>query len=153
MIFTSPRHRHIAHQHNGSNYAVFSRSDAGGHRLGRRTDLAAADCICKLDTSSFMQAQAKDLSSRSTFSTVKAAAPRRAPQTVRTVTCSAQQSSKPVQTALAAAALAAAVSFGAVDAAQADISGLTPCAESKGFAKRQKAEVKTLTKRLKNVRV
>ena len=69
------------------------------------------------------------------------------------MTCSAQQSSKPAQTALAAAALAAAVSFGAVDAAQADISGLTPCSESKGFAKRQKAEVKTLTKRLKNVRV
>jgi len=97
-----------------------------------------------------MQAQAKDLSSRSTFSSVKAAAPRRAPQTVRRVTCSAQQSSKTAQTALAAAALVAAVSFGAVDAAQADISGLTPCAESKGFAKRQKAEVKVLNKRLKN---
>lgn len=97
-----------------------------------------------------MQAQTKDLTSRSTFNPVKAAAPRRAPQTVRSVTCSAQQSGKPVQTALAAAALAAAVSFGAVDAAQADISGLTPCSESKGFAKRQKAEVKTLSKRLKN---
>lgn len=103
-----------------------------------------------LSSRNVMQAQAKDLSSRATFSSVKAAAPRRAPQTVRTVTCSAQQSSKTAQTALAAAALAAAVSFGAVDAAQADISGLTPCAESKGFAKRQKAEVKVLNKRLKN---
>lgn len=53
---------------------------------------------------------------------------------------------------LAAAALAATLSFGAVDAAYADVAGLTPCSESKAFAKREKNEVKALTKRLKQVR-
>lgn len=53
--------------------------------------------------------------------------------------------------ALAATALAAALSFTAVDAAKADVAGLTPCSESKAFAKREKNEVKTLTKRLKQV--
>ena len=101
------------------------------------------------------QAQTKDLSSRSTFNPVKATIPRRAAQTFRSVSCSAQaqESSKPLQTVLAATALAAALGFGSVDAARADISGLTPCAESKSFAKRQKTEVKVLQKRLKNVRV
>lgn len=54
--------------------------------------------------------------------------------------------------ALAAAALAAVVGFGAVEPARADISGLTPCSESKAYAKRLKNEVKALNKRLKNVR-
>jgi hypothetical protein len=58
---------------------------------------------------------------------------------------------KQVSSALAATALAAALSFTTVDAAMADIAGLTPCSESKAFAKRQKNEVKTLTKRLKQV--
>ena len=53
---------------------------------------------------------------------------------------------------MAAAALAAALAFGSVEAAKADISGLTPCSESKGFAKRQKNELKALDKRLKKVR-
>jgi len=74
----------------------------------------------------------------------------RAPMRVaRAVACSAQQQ-KPAVGAIAAAALAAAVSFGQVDAAYADIAGLTPCSESKGFAKRQKNELKALDKRLKN---
>lgn len=69
----------------------------------------------------------------------------------RAVSCSAekQEGSKQMGSAVAAAALAVAFSFGAVDAAQADISGLTPCSESKAFAKRKKNEVKGLTKRLK----
>lgn len=102
-----------------------------------------------------LQAQAKDLTSRTTFNPVKAALPRRSAQTLRSVTCSAQtqEASRPVQTVLAATALAAAIGLGSVDAARADISGLTPCAESKQFAKRQKTEVKTLQRRLKNVRV
>lgn len=58
-----------------------------------------------------------------------------------------QQASK----AIAAAALAAVIGFGQADAAKADISGLTPCSESKAYAKRLKNEVKTLNKRLRNV--
>ena len=55
--------------------------------------------------------------------------------------------------AVAAAALATALAFGSVEAANANISGLTPCSESKAFAKREKNELKALTKRLKNVSV
>jgi photosystem I subunit III len=68
----------------------------------------------------------------------------------RAVSCSAE-SQKQVGTAIAAAALAAAVGFGSVDAAYADVAGLTPCSESKAFAKREKNEVKALNKRLKQV--
>jgi len=64
--------------------------------------------------------------------------------------CSAE--APKVGTALAAAALAAALSLGSVQAAHADIAGLTPCSESKGFAKRQKKEITSLQKRLKQVR-
>lgn len=64
--------------------------------------------------------------------------------------CSAEERA-PLGKAVAAAALAAALAFGSVEAAQADISGLTPCSESKGFAKRQKNELKALDKRLKKV--
>jgi photosystem I subunit 3 len=69
----------------------------------------------------------------------------------RNVVCSAEQksTSRQIGSAVAAAALAAVVSFGSVEAAKADVAGLTPCAESKQFAKRQKNEVKGLTKRLK----
>ena len=45
------------------------------------------------------------------------------------------------------------MAFGSVDAAKADISGLTPCSESKQFAKRQKNEIKALTKRLGKVSI
>ncbi|CAK0735141.1 hypothetical protein CVIRNUC_000534 [Coccomyxa viridis] len=67
----------------------------------------------------------------------------------RAASCSAEQRA-PLQLgkAVAAAALAAAMAFGSVDAAKADISGLTPCSESKQFAKREKNEIKALTKRL-----
>jgi len=52
---------------------------------------------------------------------------------------------------LAAVALAATISVANVEEAQAkkDISGLTPCAKSKPYAKRQKQEIKALEKRLK----
>lgn len=49
----------------------------------------------------------------------------------------------------AAAALSLAVSFGGAEAARADIAGLTPCSESKAYARRLKNEVKGLNKRLK----
>ena len=75
----------------------------------------------------------------------------RAPMRVaRPVACSAQQQ-KPAAGAIAAVALAAALTVGQVDSAYADVAGLTPCSESKGFAKRQKNELKALDKRLKNV--
>lgn len=57
-----------------------------------------------------------------------------------------------VAKAVAAAALCTVVSLTAVDAASADIAGLTPCSESKAFAKVQKKELKTLEKRKKLVR-
>eukprot|EP00879_Flechtneria_rotunda_P000398 GHRR01000491.1.p1 GENE.GHRR01000491.1~~GHRR01000491.1.p1 ORF type:complete len:229 (+),score=76.24 GHRR01000491.1:64-750(+) len=69
----------------------------------------------------------------------------------RAVVCSAQKDdSVQLSKAVAAAALAAVVGFGQVDAAKADISGLTPCSESKAYQKRLKNEVKALNKRLKN---
>lgn len=68
---------------------------------------------------------------------------------VSVVSCSAQESSKQAGTAVAAAALAIAFGFGQVDAAYADVAGLTPCSQSKAFAKRKKNEVKSLNKRLK----
>jgi len=49
----------------------------------------------------------------------------------------------------AAAALALVVGLGNVQPAAADIAGLTPCSQSKAFAKLEKKEVKTLEKRLK----
>jgi len=52
-------------------------------------------------------------------------------------------------TALAAATLAVLVAGADVQPAQADISGLTPCSESKAFAKRRKQEIKELEKRIK----
>jgi photosystem I subunit III len=58
---------------------------------------------------------------------------------------------KQAGTALAAAALASVVSLSAVDAAYADVAGLTPCSESKGFAKTQKNQIKKLEKRMKLV--
>ena len=75
---------------------------------------------------------------------------RAAVQATRPVTCSAQPA-RDAGKAIAAAALAAAVSLGSVQAAHADIAGLTPCSQSKPFAKRQKGEVKALQKRLSKV--
>lgn len=69
----------------------------------------------------------------------------------RVVRCSSSQenaAAKNVSSTIAAAALAAAVTFGAVGDAQADISGLTPCAESKAYKRRESKQVKSLTKRM-----
>jgi len=67
------------------------------------------------------------------------------------VVCAAARTSQvDVSKAVAAAALAAVIGFGQVDAAKADISGLTPCSESKAYQKRLKNELKALNKRLKN---
>jgi photosystem I subunit 3 len=76
-----------------------------------------------------------------TFTAGKATAAR-AP-VARIVSCSAEkkEASKAVATGVAAAAMALTFGFGAVDAAYADVAGLTPCSESKAFAKRRKNEV------------
>jgi len=67
------------------------------------------------------------------------------------VVCAAARTSQvDVSKAVAAAALATVIGFGQVDAAKADISGLTPCSESKAYQKRLKNELKALNKRLKN---
>jgi photosystem I subunit 3 len=62
----------------------------------------------------------------------------------RAVSCYAEQKegSKQVATGVAAAAMALTFGFGAVDAAYADVAGLTPCSESKAFAKLKKKEVR-----------
>lgn len=77
------------------------------------------------------------------------------PTSTRKVVCQAEKptASSKVGAALSATVLAAALSFTAVDAAKADIAGLTPCSESKAFNKRQKNEVKSLQKRLKQVTI
>lgn len=82
------------------------------------------------------------LSKATGFKPAKAASAR-AP-VARAVSCSAQkqEASKQVATGVAAAALALTFGFGAVDAAYADVAGLTPCSESKAFAKRKKNEVR-----------
>jgi len=52
-------------------------------------------------------------------------------------------------TALALAAIVGTSPFAAPQEAVADVAGLTPCKESKGFAKREKQEIKKLENRLK----
>lgn len=64
----------------------------------------------------------------------------------RTV-CSAEKS---VGKAASAIALAAAIAVATPQIANADVAGLTPCKDSKAFAKREKKEVSKLQNRLKN---
>lgn len=87
---------------------------------------------------------------------VKSAAFRTArPVCSRKIVCQAEKQTPLAQVgaALSATVLAATLSFTAVDAAKADVAGLTPCSESKAFQKRQKNEVKALNKRLKQVNI
>lgn len=74
-------------------------------------------------------------------------------QVSRQVSCSAEQPRlvKRIGSVVGATALALAVGLSQVDAAKADIAGLTPCSQSKAYAKRQKNELKSLQKRLKQV--
>lgn len=74
----------------------------------------------------------------------------------RTVCSATAQGEKPVAetaakvaTAMALAAIVGTAPFAAPEDAMADISGLTPCKESKAFAKREKQEIKKLESRLK----
>lgn len=67
------------------------------------------------------------------------------------IVCSAEQDSITSQAGKVATALALAAVIGTSmpQAAFADVAGLTPCKESKAFAKREKQEVNKLKKRLK----
>ena len=91
---------------------------------------------------------------------VSARQPAVARRSAAKITCSAEQRpAQAVTKVVGAGLLAAAISLGSVQSAHAEdlfysdanISGLTKCAENKGFQKRQKSEVKALQKRLKNV--
>ncbi|CAG9461636.1 unnamed protein product [Pedinophyceae sp. YPF-701] len=78
----------------------------------------------------------------------------RAPRTSRRsarVVCQAHKEAAPskVASVVGAAALAALVSVADVQPAQADVAGLTPCAESKQFARKQKGALAKLEKRRK----
>jgi photosystem I subunit 3 len=87
---------------------------------------------------------------RTTFATPLATARVARRTTVsRAVVCSVDKTEQ-LGKAAAAVVLSAVVGLTAVDAAQADVAGLTPCSQSKAFAKRKKQEVKALNKRLKN---
>ncbi len=77
------------------------------------------------------------------------AAPRSARRSA--VVCQAQRSES-LAGPIATAALAAVVGLSNVQPAAADVAGLTPCSESKAFAKLEKKELKNLDKRLKKVR-
>lgn len=99
-------------------------------------------------TSSFTSFS-KDLSSCKSISASRPsmAVSRTAPKVV----CSAEKESVAAQAGKVATALALAAVIGTSipDAAFADVAGLTPCKESKAFAKREKQEVNKLKKRLK----
>lgn len=87
---------------------------------------------------------------RTTFATPLATARVAKRTTVnRAVVCAADKTEQ-LGKAAAAVVLSAVIGLTAVDAAQADVAGLTPCSQSKAFAKRKKQEVKALNKRLKN---
>eukprot|EP00897_Mesotaenium_endlicherianum_P000573 jgi/Mesen1/10516/ME000083S10012 len=95
----------------------------------------------------------KDLSSKSSFRTTKVSA--FVKQVSARTVCSVEKEQTVAVTAgrtAAAVALAAILSTGSFAAPQdalADISGLTPCKESKAFAKREKNEIKKLNSRIK----
>lgn len=113
---------------------------AGGAASGRRAShRALAAALTQVPPPPGLQVS---LSKATGFKPAKAASAR-AP-VARAVSCSAQkqEASKQVATGVAAAALALTFGFGAVDAAYADVAGLTPCSESKAFAKLKKKEVR-----------
>jgi len=97
-----------------------------------------------------------DLSSRSAISGARASV--FVKNTRTRTTCSASsvdttettvaQTAGKIATALALAAVVGTSDF-VVPEARADVAGLTPCKESKGFAKREKQEIKKLESRLK----
>merc|ERR1711920_1059585 len=60
-----------------------------------------------------------------------------------------RQRNQQITTVIIATSLCGVMNLSTVKPANADISGLTPCSESKVFAKRKKQELKELQKRLK----
>jgi len=103
---------------------------------------------------------AQSLSSSRTVGSVRASRPAASTRRALTVRASSERQQQQQQQneflvkgakTLAALAIAATVTVGNVEEAQAkkDISGLTPCKTSKPYAKRQKQAIKALEKRLK----
>jgi len=117
--------------------------------LTLRPSLAPIDVDVGIANPSFTTLSPLTSSSRTVVATPVATARVAKRTTVnRAVVCSAQ--TEQVAKAAAAVVLSAVVGLTAVDAAQADVAGLTPCSQSKAFAKRKKQEVKALSKRMKN---
>lgn len=96
----------------------------------------------------------KDVSSRSAISGARASVFVKNSKARTVCSASADETSTVAETAgkfataLALAAIVGSSDFVVPDA-RADVAGLTPCKESKGFAKRQKQEIKKLEGRLK----
>ena len=96
----------------------------------------------------------QSLSSKTAISTTRASA---FVTNVASRTVCAASEDKPLDVAQTAGRFATALALAAlvgtsdlvVPEAQADVAGLTPCKESKGFAKREKQEIKKLESRLK----
>eukprot|EP00270_Netrium_digitus_P006951 TRINITY_DN2006_c0_g1_i3.p1 TRINITY_DN2006_c0_g1~~TRINITY_DN2006_c0_g1_i3.p1 ORF type:complete len:252 (+),score=60.62 TRINITY_DN2006_c0_g1_i3:32-757(+) len=91
----------------------------------------------------------QDVSSKASFSTTKASC--FVKQVSARTVCSAGKEETVVEKAgkvVAAVALAAIVSSAVPESAMADVAGLTPCKDSKAFAKREKQAIKKLTTRL-----
>eukprot|EP00244_Chara_vulgaris_P012765 TRINITY_DN68_c0_g1_i3.p1 TRINITY_DN68_c0_g1~~TRINITY_DN68_c0_g1_i3.p1 ORF type:complete len:252 (-),score=57.09 TRINITY_DN68_c0_g1_i3:247-1002(-) len=96
----------------------------------------------------------KDFSSSSSFRTTKSFAKQGPARIVCSASTPSEEGDSRQQagkwaTALALAAIASSTSLALPREAMADVAGLTPCAESKQFAKRQAQEVKKLNSRLK----
>lgn len=111
----------------------------------------AAVSMAAVGLGSALKAPVKSLSSKAAVSDARAVCSVSA--SARTV-CSAEKNTvaEKAGKAAAAVALAAVVSTSSLAIAQeafADVAGLTPCKESKAFAKRKKQEIKKLEQRLK----
>ncbi|CAI7807300.1 unnamed protein product [Closterium sp. NIES-54] len=95
----------------------------------------------------------KNLSSKASFSTTKASC--FVKQVSAKTVCSAEKEENvteqagKIASALALAAIVSTGAFAVPEVALADVAGLTPCKDSKAFAKRQKNSIKKLKNRLK----
>eukprot|EP00239_Pterosperma_sp_CCMP1384_P001010 CAMPEP_0197852784 /NCGR_PEP_ID=MMETSP1438-20131217/21391_1 /TAXON_ID=1461541 /ORGANISM="Pterosperma sp., Strain CCMP1384" /LENGTH=231 /DNA_ID=CAMNT_0043466963 /DNA_START=120 /DNA_END=815 /DNA_ORIENTATION=- len=93
------------------------------------------------------------MSLKKPFNPLKSASVARPVKATRvTTTCSAskEETGKKALAAVLATAVAASTLTAAPEQAYADVAGLTPCAQSKAFKKREKQELKALTRRMKN---
>eukprot|EP00246_Nothoceros_aenigmaticus_P008550 TRINITY_DN23297_c0_g1_i1.p1 TRINITY_DN23297_c0_g1~~TRINITY_DN23297_c0_g1_i1.p1 ORF type:complete len:248 (-),score=32.58 TRINITY_DN23297_c0_g1_i1:343-1086(-) len=115
-----------------------------------------ASSVCMSAPAGLVSPLVKDVSAKASFSSTSASV--FVKQVKARTVCSAstssdeqsfQQSAGKAAAALALAALFTSVPLVAPLDARADVAGLTPCKDSEAFAKREKGEIRTLTKRLK----